>query len=106
MSVVPFSSARFTPADLAEFNRVSLPRCARGLWSAISRQTMRDRDRLAVYTAGAKNPLFTVERDGSGSYSLFYHNGGEPHRIGFGETVAECLAIWMDRPAADSQAAN
>ena len=106
MSVVPFSAARFTPADLAEFNRISLPRCAHGLWSAVSRQTTRDSDRLGVYIAGGQRPLFTVERDRSGSYSLFYHDGAESHRIGFGRTVADCLAIWQERPAREGHATN
>ena len=31
MTVIPFPSCRFTPADLAAFYEVALPKCSRGV---------------------------------------------------------------------------
>jgi hypothetical protein len=48
MTVVAFSLARFTPADLAEFAAIAKPRIERGLWAGFVRQTDRDCDHLLV----------------------------------------------------------
>ncbi|MCW2239515.1 hypothetical protein M2351_004145 [Azospirillum canadense] len=32
MSVIPFARTRFTPADIAAFNEIALPRLASGHW--------------------------------------------------------------------------
>ena len=54
MTVIPFPSCRFTPADLAAFYEVALPKCSRGSWAGVARQTLLRRartDRAAPHDA-------------------------------------------------------
>ena len=52
MTVIPFPSCRFTPADLAAFYEVALPKCSRGAWAGVARQTGRHHDRLLISLPG------------------------------------------------------
>lgn len=98
MCVVPFSRARFTPADVADFTAIAVPRLADGRWSAISRSSGAWGDRMAVTLPGQSAPSFTLERDRSGSYALCFHNRGDAVLIGKGDSAAECLWIWAGAP--------
>ncbi len=98
MSVIPFSKARFTPADLVEFFRAALPRCARGEWHRIARSTGRHRDSLDVFAPDQAKPLLTFERGRDGGYRLFQHGSGGPVCVAYDATAADCLDFLRDRP--------
>ncbi|WP_158047245.1 hypothetical protein [Skermanella pratensis] len=99
MTVVAFSLARFTPADLAEFYEIARPRMERGLWAGVSRQTSPDGDLLLVTFPHLDRPVFRFERDRRGTYTLWFHDRQGWHSIGSGSTSTECLSIWRTRPA-------
>jgi hypothetical protein len=98
MSVIPFSKARFTPSDIAEFFRVTLPRCARGEWARIARRTGRDRDSLDVFGPDQARPVLTFERGRDGGYRLFRHGSGGPVCLAREDIAAACLEPLRDRP--------
>jgi len=98
MTVIPFPACRFTPADLTEFYRIALPKCARGAWAGISRQTHRTQDRLMILLPGMSEPVFVFERDRIGHYRLWFKDAGGTRCIGSGATAAECLTIWVANP--------
>jgi len=104
MSVVPFSRARFSPADVAAFHAVALPRLADGRWAAIARSSGTWGDRFAVMLPGRPLPAFTLERDRRGAYALYFHDRGETVHLGSAESAAGCLRIWA-RPRRRAQAA-
>lgn len=97
MNVVAFSSARFTPADIAEFETVAAPKLRQGHWAGVVRETARDHDRLLVLLPGVDRPVFRFERDARGRYSLSFNDRSGWYGIGAGATAAECLAIWRPR---------
>jgi hypothetical protein len=97
MTVIPFPACRFTPADLTEFYKIALPKCARGVWAGVTRQTARYQDMLMVSLPGQSEPIFLFERDRAGRYRLWFRDGGRC--IGSGATAAECLTIWQTAPA-------
>lgn len=99
MTVVAFSLARFTPADMREFYAIADPRLARGLWASVTRQTAPDFDRLLVAFPNIDRPVFSFERDKRGRYTLWFNDRQGWHSIGSGNTAAECLTIWRTRPA-------
>lgn len=104
MTVVPFSVARFTPFDLAEWNTVAVPKLERGLWESVTRQTGADFDQLIVSFPNLDRPVFRFERDRRGTYRLFFNDRRGWYCIGTGATAEECLAVWrgrVPRPAAD-----
>src|SRR3954470_22748712 len=105
MTVVAFSLARFTPADLSEFNEIARPRMDRGLWAGVSRQTGPDGDRLLVTFPHMDRPVFRFERDRRGTYTLWFHDRQGWHSIGTGTSATECLSIWRTRPARVAPAA-
>ena len=98
MTVVAFSCARFTPADLTEFEAVAGPKLRHGHWAGVIRDTRRDHDRLLVLLPGVERPVFRFERDGRGRYSLSFNDRSGWYGIGAGSTARECLAIWRPRP--------
>ena len=98
MTVIPFPSCRFTPADLAAFYEVALPKCSRGSWAGVARQTGRHHDRLLISLPGVNEPVFVFERDIAGHYRLWFKDGDGGRCIGTGTTAAACLCIWQ--PAA------
>ena len=98
MSVVPFSRARFTPADVAAFTEIALPRLADGRWTSISRCSGAWGDRLAVMLPGRSAPAFTLERGHSGAYALYFHDRSQDVLIGRGDSAAECLRVWTRAP--------
>ena len=99
MTIVAFSLARFSPADLSEFNEIARPRMDRGLWAGVSRQTSPDGDQLLVTFPHLDRPVFRFERDRRGTYTLWFHDRQGWHSIGSGSTSTECLSIWRTRPA-------
>jgi hypothetical protein len=99
MTVIPFPSCRFTPADLAAFYEVALPKCSRGSWAGVARQTGRYNDRLLVSLPGVSEPVFVFERDRAGYYRLWFKDSGGGRCIGTGTTAAACLSIWKTAPA-------
>ncbi|MCW2239254.1 hypothetical protein [Azospirillum canadense] len=94
MSVIPFARTRFTPADIAAFNEIALPRLASGHWSAVARHSGDWGDRIAIMVAGRPAPLFTFERDKAGRYALYFHDRDGAVRIGTADSAGACLAIW------------
>ena len=105
MTVIPFPSCRFTPADLAAFYEVALPKCSRGSWAGVARQTARYHDRLLISLPGVNEPVFVFERDVAGYYRLWFKDGGGERCIGTGTTVAACLSIWQPAPVRRRSAA-
>jgi hypothetical protein len=99
MTVIPFPSCRFTPADLAAFYEVALPKCSRGSWAGFARQTGRHHDRLLISLPGVNEPVFVFERDVAGHYRLWFRDGGGARCIGKGSTAVACLGIWKTAPA-------
>ena len=87
MTVVAFSLARFTPADLSEFNEIARPRMDRGLWAGVSRQTSADGDQLLVTFPHLDRPVFRFERDRRGTYTLWFHDRQGWHSIGTGSIL-------------------
>ncbi|MEE3626622.1 hypothetical protein UCD39_22045 [Nitrospirillum sp. BR 11752] len=105
MTVVPFSSARFTPFDLTEWNSVAQPKLERGLWETVSRHTAPDHDQLIVRFPNLDRPVFRFERDRRGTYRLFFNDRRGWYCIGTGETAEECLSVWRGRvPRATAEA--
>lgn len=98
MTVVAFSCARFTPADLSEFGAVAEPKLRLGHWAGVIRETGREYDRLLVLLPGVDRPVFRFERDGQGRYSLSFNDRSGWYGIGTGTTATECLSIWRPRP--------
>ncbi|KJB94884.1 hypothetical protein GGE65_004995 [Skermanella aerolata] len=99
MTVVAFSLARFTPADLSEFYEIARPRMERGLWAGVARQTSAEGDQLLVTFPHLDRPVFRFERDRRGTYTLWFHDRQGWHSIGSGSTSTDCLSIWRTRPA-------
>src|SRR5690349_18302725 len=99
MTVIPFPACRFTPADLTEFYQIALPRCDRGSWAGVARQTARHQDMLMISLPGQREPTFLFERDRTGRYRLWFKDGGGCRCIGSGATATECLTIWQTTPA-------
>jgi hypothetical protein len=99
MTVIPFPSCRFTPADLSAFYEVALPKCSRGAWAGVARQTERYHDRLLISLPGVSDPIFVFERDRAGYYRLWFKDSGGGRCIGAGTTATECLSIWQTGPA-------
>jgi hypothetical protein len=95
MTVIPFPSCRFTPADLTAFYEVALPKCSRGSWAGVARQTGRHHDRLLVSLPGVSYPVFIFERDRAGCYRLWFKHGDGARCIGTGTTAGACLSIWQ-----------
>ncbi|EWY37351.1 hypothetical protein N825_11760 [Skermanella stibiiresistens SB22] len=93
MTVIQFPSCRFTPADLVAFYRIALPKCARGAWASVARQTGRHHDRLLISLPGLKDAVFIFERDQGGRYRLWFKENGT-RCIGSAATAEECLAVW------------
>ncbi len=100
MTVVAFSRARFTPADLSEFEMVAEPKLRLGHWAGIIRESGRDFDRLLVMLPGVGRPVFRFERDGKGQYALSFNDRAGWYGIGNGAAAAECLSIWRPRSRA------
>ena len=94
MTVLTFSRAQLSPADLAAFDAIATPNLERGLWSGIRRRTGRDYDRLLVTVPQIDQVLFSFERDREGTYRLFFHDWSDQHCIGTGRSAADCLVIW------------
>lgn len=103
MTVLAFSVARFTPADLDEFHAIALPRLEKGLWAGVARQSGRDFDRIVITLPGVDRAVFSFERDRHGMYALYFHDRGGSHRIGAGYTAAESLAVWRLRARVDGR---
>ena len=103
MSVVPFSRARFSPADVAAFHGIALPRLADGRWAAIARSSGDWGDRLAVILPGQSVPTFTLERDRRGACALYFHDRKETVLIGNADNAAECLWVWSRPPRVRSR---
>lgn len=95
--IVPFSVARFCPADLAEWNGVAGPKLQRGLWESVERETGADYDRLVVHFPNLDRPVFRFERDRRGRYRLLFNDRRGWYEIGTGDTAAECLSVWRGR---------
>lgn len=107
MTVVPFTIARFTPADLAEWNTVAQPKLARGLWEAVERSSGPDFDRLVVRFPNLERPVFRFERDRRGTYRLLFNDRRGWYEIGSGSTAEDCLAVWKGRlPRTETKAAE
>ncbi|QJE73758.1 hypothetical protein HHL28_12235 [Aerophototrophica crusticola] len=107
MTVVPFLAARFSPADLAEWNSVALPKLSRGLWETVERSTGPDFDRLVVRFPNLERPVFRFERDRRGTYRLLFNDRRGWYEIGSGQTAAECLSVWKGRlPRTEQQTAD
>lgn len=96
-TVVAFSSARFTPADVAAFESVAEAKLRQGHWAGVIRETGREHDRLLVLLPGVERPVFRFERDRIGHYSLAFNDRSGWYGIGAGGTAAECLSIWRPR---------
>jgi hypothetical protein len=94
MTVVAYSRARFTEADLSIIDAIAQPRIARGLWAGVSRQTSPDCDRVLVYLPRSELPTFRFERARRGTYTLWFQDRCGSHVIGSGQSAAECLSIW------------
>ena len=105
MTVIPFPSCRFTPADLAVFYEVALPKCSRGVWAGVARQTGRHHDRLLISLPRVNEPVFVFERDIAGCYRLWFKDGSGGRCIGTGATAAACLGIWQSAPVRRRSAA-
>lgn len=97
MTVVAFSSARFTPADVGEWNAIALPKLQRGLWASVARQTSPEGDKLVVRFPNLDRPVFSFERDKRGLYRLFFNDRRGWYCIGTGESAGECLAVWKGK---------
>ncbi|MGF7210359.1 hypothetical protein GGE65_004966 [Skermanella aerolata] len=105
MTVIPFPSCRFTPADLSAFYEVALPKCSRGAWAGVARQTERHHDRLLISLPGVGEPVFIFERDVAGHYCLWFRDGNGKRCIGKGMTASACLSIWRPAPVRRRSAA-
>jgi hypothetical protein len=102
MTVLTFSRAQLSPADLAVFDAIATPNLERGLWSGIRRRTGRDYDRLLVTVPQIDQVLFSFERDREGTYRLFVHDRGDQHCIGTERSAVDCLGIWRYRKVRSS----
>lgn len=108
MNVLPFSRARFTPADMATFREVAEPRLGDGRWAACRRGTGRSSDRIEIFLPGRSACCFSFERDAAGGYSLYFHDAAGPRRVSHAETAAACLYLWKAarRPATGGNGAG
>ncbi|MFM2043652.1 MAG: hypothetical protein RLY86_2228 [Pseudomonadota bacterium] len=97
MTVIAFCPARFTPADLDEWNAIALPKLERGLWGTVSRASRRDHDELVVRFPNLDRPVFRFERDQRGIYRLLFNDRKGWYEIGRGTTSAECLGVWRGK---------
>ncbi|HYD32194.1 MAG TPA: hypothetical protein VEB64_15235 [Azospirillaceae bacterium] len=97
MTVIAFSVARFTPADLAEFNAIAEIKLNQGQWAQVTRESGRDFDRLIICLPGLDRPVFRFERDRHGRYRLHFNDRAGWYVIGSGTTAGECLAVWRTR---------
>ncbi|MCG5239300.1 hypothetical protein [Azospirillum doebereinerae] len=97
-TVLAFSSARFTPDDLATFETIAEPKLRDGHWAGVVRESGREHDRLLVLLPEVDRPVFRFERDGRGRYTLSFHDRSGWYGIGAGGSAAECLSIWRARP--------
>lgn len=94
MTILAFSVARFTPADIATFLEIAAPRLQTGRWAAFHRQSGPRDDRIVIELPGKAEPTFSFKRDYQGCYGLYYHDHDGAHCIGFGASAAECLRVW------------
>lgn len=99
MTILAFSVARFSPADLEEWNSIALPKLERGLWQSVTRRSDRERDELLVHFPSLDRPVFRFERDKRGTYRLLFNDRKGWYEIGRGDSAADCLAVWKGRPA-------
>lgn len=102
-TVMAFPAIRFTPADLARFRAVALPRLELGVWSRVQRVSSRLGDTLFIYGHGDPGPMLAFSRNPSG-YWLHYPDRDGWCRIGFGASAGEPLAVWESRPPAANEA--
>jgi len=106
MTVLAFSRARFTPADIAEWTSVAQPKLDRGLWESVVRSTGPDFDRMVVHFPNLDRPVFRFERDARGRYKLLFNDRRGWYEIGSGDDAAECLSVWRGRPVAAPRGAR
>lgn len=97
MNVIAFFVARFTPADLAEFNAIAEIKLSQGQWAEVIRESGRDFDRLVIHLPGLERPVFRFERGPQGRYQLSFNDRAGWYVIGSGSSAAECLAVWRTR---------
>ena len=97
MTVIPFPSCRFTPADLTAFYEVALPKCSRGSWAGVARQTGRHHDRLLISLPGVRTRL-RLRAGCRWSLSPWFRDGDGARCIGKGTTAVACLGIWKPAP--------
>jgi hypothetical protein len=107
MTVIAFPTVRFSPDDVALFDRISAPMLRRGLWESVRREATPAADRLVVRIPDVPRPLFAFERLRGGRYRLTLHEkDGAVYEIGHGWTARECLRIWLrhaEAAAADGE---
>jgi hypothetical protein len=92
MTVVGFAP-RFTPDDLSAFDAIAWRHISAGLWSHITRQS-HDTDRILIFFPRLDRPVFRLERDRSGTYTLWFQDRDGWHSISTGISAADCLSIW------------
>lgn len=92
--VIPFSLARFSPNDIAVWNRLADDKVRRGLWQPTSRTSTAEADRIEVRFPGMDRPAFRFERDRAGRYRLSFNDRRGWHEIGAGASADECLSVW------------
>jgi hypothetical protein len=100
MTVVPFV-ARFTPTDIGDFYRLAAPKLRTGSWGGVARCSGDSFDRLVVLSPGCDQPAFTFERDRTGSYHLWIHQGKRRACQLRSETALDCLNLLQACSEAD-----
>lgn len=73
--ILPFARQRFTPSDLVAWHNILADRQRRGLWLTALRSTGPNFDRIEIWLPNQLFPTLKLERDVTGSYRAFYHDG-------------------------------
>ena len=97
MSVIAFSAARFTPADLALFESIADEKLRLGRWASVRRESGRRFDRLEILLPDAPAPVFRFGRGHDGWYRLEFNDRSGWYPLGSGRSAEDCLAIWLPR---------
>lgn len=90
--IIPFAPYRFTPADMALWQRMATEQIRRGLWHDVTRQTDAGQDQLLVRFPGLEAPILRLVRDRHGVYCMSFHDRTGWYEFRRASTAAACLA--------------
>lgn len=90
--IIPFAPYRFTPADMALWQRIAAQQIRRGLWHDVARQTDAGQDQLLVRFPGMETPILRLLRDRQGEYRMSFHDRTGWYEFRHADNAAACLA--------------